>query len=186
MTLMADSTTPGLIPASFRTQRNRGVAPYINGPRAWSPAQISVFPRHLKGIDVTGGAPELADVLDCERFDATPGQFPQWRTDRVAFMHAHGLTRGWPKPYTSINPGLGFGVEPIWTACERAGQEPPEHWWIAWYKLVNGEAPTQYDVAQEIERLTTIQVDPSDIWGCQYQTLPNYDLTIVYQEADWQ
>lgn len=180
---MADSVDPRRIPAAFGAYNNRGVAPYANGLYTWSRRQVGWWPRHVQGIDVNGQAPELADVLDSERFDATPQQWPAWRTARVRLVHEN-KARGWPKVYCSINPGGGYGVKPIVEATKAAGQIPVERWWIAWY--VYPRIPTAAEVAAEILRLTGEIVDPDTIWGCQYGSLGAYDVSVVYQAPEWQ
>jgi len=186
MILMADSVSPYAIPGAFRAYSNRGVAPYSNGGYKWSAAAVSSFPRHLQGIDVNGQAPELADALDSERFDASPAEVPPWRARRAGIAGArrdHGQVPGWPKIYTSIAPGGGYGVAPIIDAIAAAGQERIRHWWIAWY--IYPHIPTAIEVAAEIRGLTGRTVDAADIWGCQYASLGSYDLSVIYQPPEW-
>ena len=187
--LMADSVTPHAIPESFRAHRNRGVAPYANGHYEWSHREIRSFPRHLAGIDVDGSDPESADVLDVERFDATPAQWPEWRRDRDKAVK-DGLAKGWPKVYTSIAPGDGYGVAAIVAATEAASHRQVERWWIAWY-TPGGFQPTQQQIADEIKALTGLEIPVGTIWACQYRPdVPgnggSYDLSVVYGDPEWQ
>lgn len=180
---MADSVSPYGIPESFRAYRNRGVAPYVNGRYAWPAAAVRSFPRRLAGIDVNATRPDLGDVLDCERFDATPQDWPDWRARRVALVK-EGHARGWPKVYTSIAPGGGYGVGPLVTVTEERNQEPIHHWWIAWY--VYPHVPAAAEVVAEVERLTGFRMAESDLFGCQYGTLGGYDISVIYQDPEWQ
>jgi hypothetical protein len=65
------------------------VAGYSSGRFAWPAAAWSRWPHATKiKIDVNGTAPHLSDVLDIERYDATPGQAPDWIRARVPFGRA--------------------------------------------------------------------------------------------------
>lgn len=185
MRLMADSTSPGRIPEAFRADRNRGVAPYRDGQYDWPEHEIATWPRHLAGICTTGAADmaAYADVYDCERYDGTPEGWPAFRAERDDLC-GRGIVHGWPKPYTSIDPGDGYGVAAVLDATRKAGQEDPLHWWIAWYTAA-GVVPTAVDVVREIHTLTGIVIAAKDIWGCQYAT-GHYDTTVIYQNPEWQ
>jgi hypothetical protein len=185
VTLMADSVEPALIPASFRAYRTRGVAPYADGPYAWDRAETDSFPRRLAGIDVDASSPARADVLDTERFDATPAQWPAWRAERVRLCH-EGKARGWPKVYCSIAPGDGYGVQAVAEACRSAGQALPDRWWSAWYATPGGQPPTAEDVVSQILASAGVRLAVGTIWACQYLAGVSYDLSVVYQDPEWQ
>lgn len=185
--LVADSTTPALIPASFRSQRFRGANPYRDGSDAWTVPDIDKFRQHLSGISVMGdaAAADVADCYDSERYAGLPAGFPPFRARRVERIKSGELPGGWPKPYCSIAPGDGFGVAAILQAVRAAGQEDPLHWWIAWYTAA-GAQPTAVDVSNEVYRLTGIRIDPKHIWGCQFVTFGHYDVTAVYQPPEFE
>lgn len=184
MILMADSIRPLTdIPVSFRVQRNRGALLYADGDYACSPAIASVF-RRREWISVTG-EPRIAlkaRFLDVERYDAFPADWPAFRTYRDQLCK-DGKVQGWPGVYCSIDPGPPYGVQQVIDACQAAGQELPQHWFIAWY--VEGILPpSALEVVNQIADLTGVTLDRATIWGCQYST-GTYDQSIVYQNPDW-
>lgn len=73
--IMFDSTDPSAIPADASL-----VAGYVDGPQSqWPAAAWSMFPHaELVRINVTGDPDHGGDVLDVERFDATPDLAPVW------------------------------------------------------------------------------------------------------------
>lgn len=179
---MADSVIAANIPAKFRAYRNYGAGLYGTGQYAVSKIVADTFPRHVL-IDVDASNPDLCDILDSERFDATPVHWPAWRAERDKWCRERHIER-FPKIYCSIDPGDGYGVEAVLDACESANQLPPEHWWIAWY-TPNHIPPTAQQVADEIKRLTNCIISPSKIWGCQYANFGSYDASIIYQDPEW-
>jgi hypothetical protein len=65
----------------------QGVIAYANGRYAWPEAQISRFKwagKRIHKYDVNGSAVQAADVLDVERYDATPESAPGWVAERWA------------------------------------------------------------------------------------------------------
>jgi hypothetical protein len=96
---------------------------------------------------------------------------------------ADGTVTGWPGVYCSIDPGPPYGIQQVLDAVTVAGQLLPRHWFIAWYTR-NGAVPTAADVVAEIFRITSLRLDPADIWACQYAT-GLYDTSVVYQNPAW-
>lgn len=182
--LMADSIEPDQIPVAYRENRNRGVLLYADGKYAATPAEASIWPRR-NWISVTGLASAAlhARFLDVERYDATAADWPAFRARRDELCHA-GTVRGWPGVYCSIDPGPPYGVQQVADACIAAHQELPLHWFIAWYTQT-AAPPTQVEVASRIKLLTGLEIDPATIWGCQYETGGHFDLSVIYQQADW-
>jgi hypothetical protein len=91
-----------------------GVIAYANGRYAWPPAQISRYVgagKHLYRYDVDGSGPNLASVLDVERYDATPAMAAKWVPERNALHNDAGC-------YTSFDavPELvdALGHENAW------------------------------------------------------------------------
>lgn len=185
LTYGADSVSPLTgIPASYRADRNKGAILYGDGRFAAAPDVAGCFPRRLF-ISVTG-LPANTDrcrALDVERGDATADHWPDWRAERVRYCKAHDLDT-WPIVYCSIDPDPAHGVSAVLDACRLAGQEPPLHWWIAWY-TPGGIAPTALEVAEEIKRVTGHDIPVADIWGCQFADMGAYDKSVIYQPARW-
>ena len=86
MRTMGDATTLANIPPSVQI-----VGCYRNGLYAADPNHLNtLFPlnRYVHvWIDVDGSHPESAQVLDVERFDATPEQAPGWVIARRKVVH---------------------------------------------------------------------------------------------------
>jgi hypothetical protein len=182
---MADSTSPMLeIPESYRAYKNRGVALYADGHYGTPPATAGVFSRR-KWIDVTGNpaSATVAEIMDCERFDATAADFPEFRKRRDEWCSDHSSNR-WPIVYCSIDPDPAHGVAAVAEAVRAAGQEPVEHWWIAWY-TPGGYIPTAQQVKAEIFHITEIEIPVWTIWGCQYADNGGYDASVIYQTPNW-
>ena len=183
---MADSVTPiSGIPVKYQAQRNMGAALYGNGDFAAPPEVIAHYPRHLL-ISVNGdkSAANSCAILDVERYDATAADWPEFRATRDEICRTHDGYQ-WPIVYCSIDPDPMHGVAAILHECRLAGQEPPWHWWIAWY--TDGHfMPSQEDVAVQIHSLTGLHVDPTTIWGCQFADFGHYDASVIYQRPSWQ
>jgi hypothetical protein len=65
----------------------QGVIAYANGRYAWPAAEVSRFlhaGKRLHKYDVNGSGVQIADVLDVERYDATPQQARGWVEERWA------------------------------------------------------------------------------------------------------
>ncbi len=72
--LMYDAVTPTNIPADAAM-----VAGYINGPRSqWPAAAWARFPNAVKVRITVFASVDEGDVLDVEKYDATPAQAPGW------------------------------------------------------------------------------------------------------------
>jgi len=86
--IMFDSVDPTQIPAHAEL-----VAGYIDGPKSqWPDAAWTMFPKaELVRINVTGDPSHGGDVLDVERFDASPADAPVWFDARTK-AGAGGLT----------------------------------------------------------------------------------------------
>jgi hypothetical protein len=86
--VMFDSVNPAAIPADASL-----VAGYVDGAvSAWPASAWDRFPEAEKvRINVTGDPSHGGDVLDVERFDATPAHAPGWFDARTA-AGAKGLT----------------------------------------------------------------------------------------------
>jgi hypothetical protein len=83
---MGDSTRLESIPLSVQI-----AAVYRNGLYAARPADVAGrFPASryvVVWIDVNGSAPESCQILDVERYDASPEQAPGWIRRRRALVH---------------------------------------------------------------------------------------------------
>lgn len=86
MRIMGDATTLANIPQSVQL-----VGCYRNGLYAADPNHLNqLFPlsRYVHvWIDVNGSCPESAQVLDVEKYDATPQQAPGWVKARRKVVH---------------------------------------------------------------------------------------------------
>lgn len=110
-----DACNPDNLPAGGSVY-----AAYLDGGCQNYAAVKARFP-HAKIITITTGVDPAADVLDCERGNATPAQAAQWARVR----HVHGLPAS---IYTSLNE---WPV--VKAACEQAeiGLAERVQWWIA-------------------------------------------------------
>lgn len=72
MRLMYDAITPSNIPKTATM-----VASYVNGKWPNFNEAVKLFP-HAKHVSITVNNMGTADVLDIERYDATPQQAPAW------------------------------------------------------------------------------------------------------------
>lgn len=113
--LMYDSTNPELIPASAAM-----VAGYINGSYAWQPWAWARFPHAIHvTINVNGNLADGGDVLDVERYDATPEMVPAWVKGRKA------AGARWHAVYCSLSK-----LDAVRAACQ--GQDVPDFGiWVA-------------------------------------------------------
>ena len=114
--LMADSTRPWLIPASFKY-----ALAYGNGAYEWADDQVDRFAGHVT-IGVRAGHPEQAETcreLDVERWDARPEDAPGFLARRAELGHDDGTI------YCSRSLIL-----PVLWACTAAGVVVPR-WHVA-------------------------------------------------------
>ncbi|OLE23438.1 MAG: hypothetical protein AUG49_16005 [Catenulispora sp. 13_1_20CM_3_70_7] len=72
--ILRDSTNPFDIPLDGLD----AVAGYGDGPFAWSSAGWARFGAHIVPLSIVVSAAHAGDVLDVERFDATPAEAPGW------------------------------------------------------------------------------------------------------------
>ena len=175
MISFADSTDPITIPSTFTH-----VAAYANGRYGWSTAQIEAFPAHVE-IGIYTGHPEqakVARVLDVERFDATPADFPPFVQERTRLGHGDATA------YTSILGDDGFGIDAVITALEDAHVSDPWRLWIAWW-WGRPFPPTASEVTAEVRALTGIVLPPGRLWACQWQNGTNYDTSVLYGRDDF-
>jgi len=155
---MYDSTTPAQIPADAQM-----VAGYVNGLYRWDAADWARFPRDCARvhIDVDGSAWHVASVLDIERFDASPQDFPGWAKARLAV----GLA--WPTAYCSRS-----NADVVLELCRKAGLADAD-WFLGVATLDGTILP-----ADAYPNLAYCQAFGAARGG------PNYDLSVVYRD-DW-
>lgn len=153
--LMADSTTPWLIPAAFNSPDHL-VALYVDGRYQWSMRQLARFPLAVK-VSITVLGNYSADVADVETGDMGPEQFAAWLKVRIA------AGRRWHACYSSRD------TKPAVDAAVRAlGLDPKVFgWWVA----DPTGTPHEYPGAVAVQYF----------WG---HGAENYDLSAVY-DAGW-
>ena len=173
MTEFADSTEPGAInPAEFSH-----VAAYANGRFRWTDAQVARFPAHIK-IGVLSGSPSqaaVARVLDIERFDAIPADFPPFAKERLALGHKDATA------YCDLST-LPAVIEHVAEAMLKPGT-----WrlWLAWWWL-RPFPPTSAEVLAEIRVLyPSLAVPTGSLWACQWQNGQHYDSSVLYGRNDF-
>lgn len=114
MRVMFDGITPSAAPDGGDLY-----AGYVNGRWPSYQGMIDRFP-HAVHVSIAVSADADAQVLDVERYDATPLQVPDW----VMRQRHRGID---PSVYVSASP---WGE--VRQACQRAGIIEP-HYWIANY-----------------------------------------------------
>jgi hypothetical protein len=166
--LAADSTDPGLIPASFRA-----AFPYGDGQYAWTAAQAARF-EWVAHISVTGDpvAAGRCRIQDVERFDAAPSQFPAFAGERIQLGHSCGIA------YADLS-NCRLVVQAL--EAESMGSDPWMLWVAWWWGLVT--PPSQARVQAELAKFG-VDVPLERIAACQF--LPGnpgrpYDTSVVYQ-----
>jgi hypothetical protein len=153
--LMADSTSPWLIPFTIRY-----AAAYENGQYAWSQEQTDRFAGHVRIGVLPGDMAEQAvtcRVLDVERFAATPADAPVFLRARAELGHVDGTI------YCSRSL-----IPLVQAECKLAGVVVPR-WWVADWTGV----PHQ------------VAVPAGVCWAVQYQHLPDYDVSVVWGPLGW-
>jgi hypothetical protein len=153
--LMADSTTPWLIPATFNAP-DCLVAPYMDGRYAWDSRQLARFPLAVK-VPITVLGAVTAPVCDVETGDVDPLGFVAWlkaRHDAGEKYHALYSSRDTKPQVDAAVEAAGLSVRLYgWWAADPTGVP----------HRVPGSLATQY------------------FWGSGAH---NYDITAVY-EAGW-
>ena len=176
MISFADSTNPAAIPSAFTH-----VAAYPNGDFAWPETQLARFPYHVE-IGVFSGQPQqaqIARVLDVERFDATPADFPPFVLARRQLGHEDATA------YSSILGDEGFGIAQIVAELGAAGiLLSSVRLWVAWW-WGRPFPPTAAEVVAEVKALTGITLPPGVLWACQWQNGANYDSSVLYGRDDF-
>lgn len=95
------------------------VAYYIDGPFAWTAAEIALFPHSVHVRIATRWTTRDGNVIDQENGDATPAQAAAWANQRRLDGYA------WPTVYcTEAN-------KPLVIAAFQAIGEPLPLWWLA-------------------------------------------------------
>lgn len=168
-TLFADSVSPALIPGSFTH-----VAGYATGRYAWAAEEIKMFERHLL-IGVLPNYPgqaQMARVLDVERYDATPADFPAFAQTREA---------------------KGFGDATVYCSLVNVAavvkemqpyRNVPWRLWAAWW--VGADVmPTASAVLNELDDGFGVQLTPSRLWACQFATNADNDTSVLYGTDDF-
>lgn len=133
----------------------QGVLAYANGRYAWPDSQVSRFlaaGKHVRLIDVDGSAPDLASILDVERYDASPATAAVWVHER------NRIGNGDATVYIS-KANMPQLVEAI-------GHQTPCYVIVADWT----GRPHMPDLGL-IPRFATV--------ACQYQNTPGYDLSCV-------
>jgi hypothetical protein len=153
--IFRDTVSPQLMAIDGTYQ---GVIAYANGRYAWPAEQIRRFTtagKHLYRYDIDGSGPDLASVLDVERYDATPAMAAQWVPERNRLHNDAGC-------YTSFDnvPELvdALGHENAWLIVAD---------WIGHPFVPVLKLPPNIKFA-----------------GVQYANLPGWDLLAVYS-AGW-
>ena len=148
----------GVSPAGISHKGLDMVAGYVNGAYAWSASDWAMFPGmpHVR-IDVTGGLPEVSDVLDVETGDAdVPGavRWVAWRRhhhpDWVNVVYSNRAT------LTPLFDGMGI-------AGYTVGRD--FHLWVA-----------------TLDGVKTLP-DMTGVVAVQWLNTPGYDESAVYDDA---
>lgn len=174
MISFADSVNPLRIPGSFTH-----VAAYADGAYEWSPGHFG-FGKHVM-IAVRPGDREqarFARVLDVERYDARPVDFPPFARER----HALGFDD--PTAYSSILGDQGFGLQALLNAMADVDYKLPWRLWVAWW-WGRDFPPAASEVLAEIRALTGIVLPQGVLWACQWRNLPGYDTSVLYGRDDF-
>jgi hypothetical protein len=153
--LMADSTRPWLIPATFKY-----AAAYENGLYAWTAEQTDRFDGHTRIGVLAGDQEEQARtcrILDVERGDATYADAPVFLAERRAAGHVDGTI------YCSRSL-----IPLVHAACQLKGVEVPR-WWVADWTGKPHECVVPTGVC----------------WAVQYEHLAGYDVSVVWGPLGW-
>jgi hypothetical protein len=164
---MYDSIEPSALPADAQA-----VAGYVGGHWPDYSPIVARFP-NARHKSVAVNAEEDADILDIERGDAVPEQYPAWHKRQVA----RGVELPGPYAPASLMPS-------VLAACKAAGIEQAElaDWWAHWNgeaTLEGGGRAKQYiDHGPHGENYDVSVCDPS-FWGTKpsppAHNSPHYD-----------
>lgn len=172
MIRFADSINP----AAISTADFDHVAAYVDGLYTWPDAELRRFPRHIEISVFPGDAQAAAQarVLDIERFDANPADFPLFVKARLAAGHEDATA------YCSID------TVPAVIGAMRAAKIHPSLWrlWVAWW-WGRPMPPTAGEVANEIAALTGVVLPAGLLWACQWQSTTKFDQSVLYQRDDF-
>ena len=156
--LMADSTRPWLIPASFQY-----AAAYANGLFTWTDDQIDRFAGHVK-IAVFAGDPSQARIareLDIERFDAGPADAAPFIEERRKIGNDGTL-------YVNRD-----NSDPAPVPTERQHSGLPDLGSVRWHVAT-------------LDGTRSVPVPFGILWAVQFETVAGaYDVSIVYGPYDW-
>lgn len=176
MISFADSTTPSAIPSAFTH-----VAAYPNGAFAWPESQLARFASHVEvGVMPNDpGQAAIARVLDVERFDARPSDFPPFVLRRSQLGHLDATA------YTSILGPEGYGLMPVVAELSKAGiLLSSVRLWVAWW-WGRPFPPAAAEVLAEIKALTGLSLPVGCLWACQWQNGTRYDSSVLYGRDDF-
>lgn len=163
MVALYDSTHPQTIPTDAPI-----VAGYINGHYAWSPSDWARFPHSIL-LTISISATTPADILDVERYDATPPRAPTWL--RMNYFNACRPARPWQRTIycsrLSTWPTVQSAISSALSSGHLSTSQLPAYW-IADHltpptpHLVPGSSATQYtDHATEYDLSITNTVWPN-------------------------
>lgn len=178
--LMADGVAQDARAIRARFGPHMPVALPVDGAYAWSLFDEDLVARKIR-YSVMAGSPtvaKIARVKDVEARirvggDAGPADVPDFLNYR---LHEYGHDDG--TVYSSLTT-----VPAVIQVCDAHDVHIPR-WWLAWYWQQPGE-PTREQVLAELERLTGIVLDPETLWGCQYASYGQWDLSVIYGEQDF-
>jgi hypothetical protein len=160
------------VPAIHARFPTHPVACYVNGEYAWTQAQEALFARKVRiSVESNPFAAQHARVIDCERGAAGFRDAAPFCAQRARLGHRDGTV------YSSLaNVPLVLEGFP--------GSTGPPRWWLAWY-WARPSYPSAAQVLAELKRLTGVTVEPAQLWGCQYRSDSQWDLSVVYGPQDW-
>lgn len=145
--IMRDSNTPKAIPV----HGTELVAGYVNGTYKWQPGEFARFPGipHVH-IDIFGGDPEEAGVLDVEPHCAPVSAAPPWAKKRKALF---------PDGYPPVIYCNRSTLTPLFNAMNAAGLEIKRDFRI-WLATLDGTKRIH---------------DMTGVTAIQYKRAPNED-----------
>ena len=135
------------------------IAGYVNGRYAWSQAEWDLFPHADKVRIATRADVNDGDVLDVERYDASPDQTAGW----IAMRHAAGLYRPTIYCSRSVIPAVRAG-----TGSYILGRDYDI--WVA-------------DYTGQPHQVAAPGQPPAMCAATQYESTAGWDATMVYDTA---